>query len=64
MKQTYAGSCHCGFIKFEVDMDLDHVHVCDCTICKKRGALNHRVEEADIRIFSPLENMIQYKWHT
>jgi hypothetical protein len=64
MKQTYAGSCHCGFIKFEVDMDLDHVRVCDCTICKKRGALNHRVEEADIRIFTPLENMIQYKWHT
>ncbi|NNE37678.1 MAG: GFA family protein [Gammaproteobacteria bacterium] len=64
MKQIYTGSCHCGFMKFEVDMDLDHVRVCDCSICKKRGALNHRVNESDMRIFAPLENMTQYKWHT
>ena len=23
---------------------LDHVRVCDCSICKRRGALIHRVE--------------------
>jgi hypothetical protein len=64
MKKTYKGSCHCGKISFEVEIDLDHVRVCDCTVCTKRGALNHRVEESDIRIFTPLDDVIQYKWYT
>src|SRR4051794_17702306 len=41
MKKTYSGSCHCGDVRFEVDADLDHVRDCDCSICKKRGALIH-----------------------
>jgi hypothetical protein len=64
MKQTYRGSCHCGEVKFEVDMDLDHVRDCDCTLCRKRGALNHRVGDSDIRIETPLENLTLYQWHT
>ena len=64
MKKTYNGSCHCGKVRFEVDMNLDHGRVCDCTVCKKREALNHRVEEKDIQIFTPLDELIQYKWHT
>jgi hypothetical protein len=62
--KTYQGSCHCGQIKFEVDMDLDHVRVCDCSVCRKRGALNHRVEESQLRIFTPLEELSLYEWHT
>ncbi|NKB36148.1 MAG: GFA family protein [Gammaproteobacteria bacterium] len=61
---TYQGSCHCGNIRFEVDMNLDHVRVCDCSICQKRGALNHRVEDAQLRIDGSLEQMSLYEWHT
>ena len=64
MKQTYSGSCHCGNVKFEVDADLDHVRVCDCSICKKRGALNFRVEDGDVRVLTPLKEMSLYQWHT
>ena len=64
MKKTYTGSCHCGDVSFEVDMDLDHVRVCDCTLCRKRGALNFRVEDADMRLLTPLEDMTLYQWHT
>jgi hypothetical protein len=64
MKQTYKGSCHCGKVRFEVDMDLDHVRVCDCSLCRKRGALNHRVDESSIRLLTPLEDMTLYQWHT
>ena len=61
---TYEGSCHCGAVKFEVDLDLDHVRVCDCTLCSKRGALNYRVEGSQIRVLTKLENMTLYQWHT
>ncbi len=62
--KTYKGSCHCGHIQFEVDLILDHVRVCDCSICRKRGALNYRVEDDQIRVLTPLADMALYQWHT
>jgi len=64
MKTTYKGACHCGKIQFEVDADLDHVRVCDCSICRRRGALIHRVEENCLRLLTPMEGMSLYQWHT
>lgn len=62
--RTYHGSCHCGRVRFEVDLDLDHVRACDCSICRRRGALIHRVDEGRMRILTPLEDMTLYQWHT
>ena len=62
--QTYNGTCHCGHIQFEVDLELDHVRVCDCSICRKRGALNFRVEESQLRVLTPVSDMTLYQWHT
>ncbi|MDB5991156.1 MAG: hypothetical protein JWQ10_2559 [Herbaspirillum sp.] len=64
MKQTYHGSCHCGLIEFEVDANLDHVRVCDCSMCRRRGALLHRVSEDDLRCLTPLSDLSAYRWHT
>jgi hypothetical protein len=64
MNKTYQGSCHCGRVRFEVDADLDHVRVCDCSICRKRGALIHRVPPASFRLLTPLEDLSLYRWHT
>ena len=41
---TKVGADDACRVKFEVDADLDHVRVCDCSICRRRGALNHRVQ--------------------
>lgn len=64
MKKNYTGSCHCGDVRFGVQMELDSVRVCDCSICRKRGALIHRVEEQDLRVETPLEGLSLYQWHT
>ncbi len=64
MRKTYPGSCHCGAIRFEVSLDLDHVRVCDCSLCRKRGALNYRVEDEDITVLSSLDDLTLYQWHT
>ena len=63
MKQTYEGACHCGRVRFEVDADIDHVRVCDCSVCYKRGALNFRVHQDDFRPLTPLDEMTLYQWH-
>jgi len=62
--KTYLGSCHCGRTRFEVDLDLDHVRSCDCSVCRKRGALIHRAETEQLRLLTPLEDLTLYQWHT
>lgn len=36
MMQTYPGSCHCGAVRFEADLDLTQPSFrCNCTICRR-----------------------------
>ncbi|MGC4094103.1 MAG: GFA family protein [Polyangiaceae bacterium] len=38
--EKYQGSCHCGDVKFEVDLDLSGgVISCNCSMCGRAGAL-------------------------
>ena len=64
MKRTYRGACHCGRFRFEVVADIDHVRVCDCSICHMRGALNFRVPEDAVRLVTPLSELTLYQWGT
>lgn len=61
---TYGGSCHCGRVRFEVDAQIDHVRVCDCSICHRRGALNFRVSREALRLLTPWETLSLYQWGT
>src|SRR5580765_4183564 len=62
MKRTYAGSCHCKSVRFEIDAEIDHVRVCDCSICSRRGALICRVPAEAVRLLTPLEELSVYRW--
>jgi hypothetical protein len=35
----YEGGCHCGKVRFEVEMDLGPVLECSCSHCSKKGFL-------------------------
>src|SRR5689334_10459869 len=38
--QTYQGSCHCGKVKYEAELDLEHpVIACNCSMCGRKGTL-------------------------
>lgn len=50
MKHT--GSCHCGKVKFEVDMNLANAISCNCSICFKRGSLLDFTPEANFKLIS------------
>jgi hypothetical protein len=39
MPQTHAGSCHCGRIAFTLHGDVARAIDCNCSMCRRRGAL-------------------------
>ena len=62
--KKHAGSCHCGRVRFEILASIDHARVCDCSVCRRRGALIFRVPTEHFRLLSPWEELSEYRWGT
>lgn len=62
--QTYHGSCHCGAVEYEIDTDLARVARCNCSICRKKNALMHRVPPDRFRLLKGEDNLTLYQWNT
>lgn len=62
--QTYLGQCHCGDTRFEIEAKVDHARECDCSVCRRRGALIFRVTPNAIRFLTPLDRLVVYRWGT
>ncbi len=37
--QHYFGSCQCGAVAYEVDLDLDRTVTCNCSRCRRLGSI-------------------------
>lgn len=60
----YEGSCHCGTVRFSFEGLIEHVRECDCSVCKRRGALTFRVERDALSFSPPLGELTEYLWGT
>ncbi|MGK2914339.1 MAG: GFA family protein [Porticoccaceae bacterium] len=60
--RTYKGSCHCGYVQFEVATDLTTAIECNCSICTKKGALHHRVPAERFKLFSGENALTHYQF--
>jgi hypothetical protein len=58
----YQGSCHCGHIAFEVEGDLHSVKECNCSICRRLGALRWFVPRSQVRFITPESNLSSYQF--
>ncbi len=56
----HQGGCHCGQVKFEVEMNVEKAISCNCSICMKRGSLLDFVPETNFKLLSGERAMTEY----
>ena len=64
MLKTYQGSCHCGAIRYEVDLDLSRGSGrCNCSFCLKARAWAAFVKPEAFRLAAGSEEGVGYHKH-
>lgn len=59
----YHGSCHCGRIAFDVEGELDAAIECNCSICRRKGALMWFVPRERLNLRTPESEMATYRFN-
>jgi hypothetical protein len=59
--KTYRGSCHCGNVTYDVELDLSGpVLACNCSMCGRSGALMAFVPEDKFKLLSGENSLSDY----
>ncbi|MCA8251185.1 GFA family protein [Burkholderia multivorans] len=61
----FSGSCHCGAVRFEVKAALTPAVRCNCSLCRRRGALmSPMFDGRDLKIVEGERMLSTYRFNT
>ncbi len=61
---SHAGGCHCGAVRYRVDIDLTQpVIQCNCSICSRTGTLLAFVPESSFTLEKGEQNLTDYQFN-
>jgi hypothetical protein len=62
--KTYTGSCHCGKVRYQVELDLGGpVMTCNCSMCGRSGSMLSFVPEAQFKLLSGEDALSDYQFN-
>jgi len=65
MLQTYLGSCHCGAVRFEAELDLSQPsYRCNCSICRRTRFWAAVASPAQFRLLAGEAELSRYTFNT
>lgn len=63
--EVFRGSCHCGAVKFEVRTAIEPALRCNCSLCRRKGALmSQTFSREDLTILSDEKDLTLYQFNT
>jgi hypothetical protein len=65
MTDTVKGSCHCGAVRLEFPKPREAVNECQCSICRRYGALwaYFHPDQVTITLADPATSQATYIWN-
>jgi hypothetical protein len=60
---AWAGSCHCGAVRFRVDAEIEELTRCDCSLCRRKGAMMAKVPGGGLTILAGEAELTLYQWN-
>ena len=63
MTPPYRLSCHCDAIRLEVDAELEELLQCNCSTCRRFGAIHWYVDPELVNLLDEKRSMTTYVWH-
>jgi hypothetical protein len=61
---TATGGCHCGAVRFQVQISTFEALACNCSICAKKGFLHLIVSQDAFTLLSGQDELSEYRFGT